>query len=228
MDAFRIRDRNPGKKQLSVKNLALFNSIIRVVANATGKNESEVVEETMYMRYLPEEENIAASVACNLFNGSSKDIQDCLFSVFCQFSAIPQKADETSINLLRYVLMMEARKPTAITGEEEEVPHLLSSLRQVIDHLESVGADSIHVMSLKYAIDEIRDPNGYKGRQFLEILTVLNVCWDLKGKDHNAIYHSTHVYRVLGDMAKIAKWENNDANKYDLIYALKKVKVKEI
>lgn len=229
-----------GKKQFSFKHRRFLDYTFKLEAEMRNKTESEIAEEVLLSHFLSPHSEFSAPVTMYLFG--EKGIEQCCEAVFCQFAALPNKADPSMLELIEFVANQEAISPAVITGKEKELYHFKSSLKSVIDLLEEymesgelfpvasgqgmLSVTSIEVNTLRRIFETIQDEKEDKHLYLLDIITIIRAFWLVGGTKTYRIYAYTHTYRLLADICRLAKWNNCPQNQYQLLEILKRQKIK--
>lgn len=214
------------KKMLSLSNAHLFNALVKLASQATGRSESEIIEECVEEKYLScRQEMIKDSIKLRLEHGYFSIAGACC-DIFCYYAAMHERTDDSLLELIRFLLRLEMKWPTEIEGDEVEIHHLLEQLDSVITYLKRysektddelsdsrdrcryVKTDDISTLESLY-MDIRDDPESVLStRGVMYIFTTVLKYWSFSGSEDDVSFRNfSRVYRLLADICRLARWK---------------------
>ncbi len=239
-----IKDKQSSlKKMITLKNPTLFNTLVKLQSSNSGQTESEVIERCVCDEFLNQtNENIRKTIELELETGEFS-IEKMCESIFCYYSALPDRATDSLYQLIQLLINLELKNPTSINDNMDILPHLIEQLDSLIDYfkrcneknyqVEVFGSDTLNFIDSSDLNDLESLYNNLKNcpeaigdsKEFIIILLVIQKYW-LCGNSTNEIItlkNWTRTYRVLGDVCRIAKWQPNVNEKIEFLKITKNI-----
>ena len=193
------------QKQIRVSNMPLLQGILNDQAELTGMSDSQIIEESLLLRFLPSE---FTDIAADLMLGKLS-LGDAISRVW-MIAATKQYSDMQQ--LVRFAERETIYTDTHPTPDSPEIPHLLSLMNSLHRYIH----DEQDKIWLKDLINLIQD--GYGPVVLCNIYEIILNNWDqVKG--------FTKTYNLLQCMATIQPvWWTTPATRMELIDILKGIK----
>lgn len=197
--------------------------LVEMEAKMSGESVHEIIEKCILDRYMSGcSEGFAADIRSRIRTGTLT-IENLCLDIFCYFAATPDRADNFLYPLIDFVYEMEKKSPTEIKGNEQILHHLLDQLDSLCGYIKSMYEEvtienrededdlSGDIWMLEKAICDIKE-DPYKVGENKEIEDVLQIIlknWDYMDSSNELTSFKkwTRVYRLLGDICRLAKWK---------------------
>lgn len=233
------------KKMITLKHPTIFNTLIKIQSSNSGQTESEVIERCVYDEFLNQtNENVRKSVELELETGEFS-IEKMCESIFCYYSAFPDRATDSLYQLIQLLINLELKNPASINNNVDILPHLLEQLDSLIQYLKTCseknyvvqvfGSDTLQFIDsddlkdLESLYNNLKDrPESVgKSREFITVLLIVQRYWLCGNSEIIDLKNWTRTYRILGDVCRIAKWQPNSNEKIEFLKIAKNIEDKK-
>lgn len=217
------------KKLITLSNPKLFNFFVKLEAMKSGRSESDVIEELVCSNFLNKNNSQISYSVKTAIEDDDFSIQRICFDIFCYYSALPNRANDTLHPLINFLWNQELKYPTEISGSEDILYHLLDQLDSIIEYFESyynkarpvqlfnkdgfAYIEKTDINTLKYLYDHIsKDPKTVGNlKEFANVFIIISKYWGcgLANNEVISLKNWSIIYRLMGDICRLADWTHN-------------------
>lgn len=214
--------------------------LVEMEAKVTGEAVSDIFEECILDRYLHGcSESFAADVRSRIRTGTFS-IENLCLDIFCYYAATPERAENSLYPLIDFIYEMEKKSPTHINGDEQILHHLLDQLESLCSYLKSMYEEvtiencededdlSGDIWMLEKAICDIKDAPSEvaENHEIEDVIKIILKSWDCSDSSYELISFKkwTRVYRLLGDICRLARWKETPEDTLMLLQIVSQIK----
>ena len=197
--------------------------LVEMEAKATGGSANDIFEKCILERYLQGcSETFATDVRSRIRTGTFS-IENVCLDIFCYYAATPDRADNSLYPLIDFVYEMEKKSPTEIKGNEQILHHLLDQMDSLCGYIKSMyeevtienceDEDDLagDIWMLEKIDSDIKEApyEVFEKEEIAEVLQIILKNWDYSDSSYDLISFKkwTRIYRLLGDICRLARWE---------------------
>lgn len=237
---------NSQKKLVTLKNPRLIDGLVKDEAAAKGTTDSAVIEDAILTHFLNSDDELTYAVASYLFeeNGIAKTCQ----TVFSRLALMPEIADDSLLPLLDFIIHIENRHRTTVTGKEGVLTHFVGGIESLLnlatsysyynynnaqvylfpatdskEYSSQVSSGEIEVLKDLMTIQE--HPNYINtGTYFALLVMMIKNYWHLGHNNYSGgIRNWTYTYKILADYCSLASWPCYPQYRNELVHILKNI-----
>lgn len=237
---------NAQKKLVTLKNPRLIDGLVKDEAATKGTTDSAVIENAILSQFLNPDDELTYAVANYLFeeNGIARTCQ----AIFSYLAAMPETADDSLLPLLDFIVRIENRHRTTVTGKEDILTHFVGCIESLLNLATSYSYYHYNNAQLYYF--PASDPKEYSshvdraelevlkdlmtireypdyintGTYFALLVRMIKNYWHLGHNNYNGgIRNWTYTYRILTDYCSLASWPCYPQYRNELVYIIKNI-----